>query len=121
MTGASNQVAATGSDVVVVAVPYDGYTALLKHLSGALAGKILVSCVNPLGFDKRGAYGLDIAHGSAAEEAAGDLSHEDVLVVGDDADAKDIVCTLSAAVSGRPGVDAGALRLAASWSRSPPS
>lgn len=136
MTGASNQAAASGADVVVVAVPYDGYAALLKHLSGALAGKILVSCVNPLGFDKRGAYGLDIAHGSAAEEAAallptarivaafhhvsarnlidpeGDLSHEDVLVVGDDAEAKDIVCTLSTAVSGRPGVDAGALRLA---------
>ena len=55
MTGASNQAAASGADVVLVAVPYDGYAALLKHLSDALAGKILVSCVNPLGFDKRGA------------------------------------------------------------------
>jgi hypothetical protein len=40
------------------------------------------------------------------------LDHEDVLVCGDDADAKTLVIELAAAVTGSPGIDAGALRLA---------
>jgi hypothetical protein len=40
------------------------------------------------------------------------LSDEDVLVCGDDREAKDIVIGLAATVTGRPGVDAGKLRLA---------
>jgi hypothetical protein len=39
------------------------------------------------------------------------LDHEDVLVCGDDA-AKQQVIELAATVTGRPGIDAGALRLA---------
>jgi NADPH-dependent F420 reductase len=93
--------------------------------------------VNPLGFDKGGPYGLPVAAGSAAEEAAGlvptatvvgafhhlaapllldpeaDLSHEDVLVCGDDADAKARVMALAADVTSGRAVDAGRLRLAA--------
>jgi len=41
------------SDVVVVAVPYDGHDELVASLP--LAGKTVISCVNPLAFDKRGA------------------------------------------------------------------
>jgi predicted dinucleotide-binding enzyme len=40
------------------------------------------------------------------------LDLEDVLVCGDDVDAKQAVIDLAATVTGRPGVDAGALRLA---------
>ncbi|MFC9682489.1 hypothetical protein [Streptomyces sp. NPDC056948] len=40
------------------------------------------------------------------------LDHEDVLVCGDDADAKGVAIELTRAVTGRAGVDAGALRLA---------
>ncbi len=52
MTGADNKGAAEAGDIVVVAVPWDGHGDLLRDLAPALAGKIVVDCVNPLGFDK---------------------------------------------------------------------
>lgn len=134
--GAHNSAAAASADVVVLAVPYDGHGDLVSGLAGELAGKTVISCVNPLGFDKQGPYGLDLEAGSAAEEAVslvpdakvvgafhhvsavslwGDeeyLSHEDVLVCGDDRDAKHTVIDLARAVTGRDGVDAGKLRMA---------
>jgi hypothetical protein len=133
--GATNADALEGADVVVLAVPYDGHDELVSALAGGLAGKTVVSCVNPLGFDKQGPYGLDVER-SAAEAAAaivpdahvvgafhhvsapslwGDadyLDHEDVLVCGDDADAKQVAIELARSVTGRDGVDAGRLRLA---------
>src|SRR4051812_20591330 len=51
--GAENVVVATEADLVIVAVPYDGHKALLESLRTELAGKIVVDCVNPLGFDKQ--------------------------------------------------------------------
>lgn len=136
VAGAPNAEAVADSDVAVLAVPYEGHGDLVAGLKDQLAGKIVVSCVNPLGFDGQGPYGLDVPEGSAAEQAAalvsdarvigsfhhlssknllGEqeyLSHEDVLVVGDDTEAKQVVCDLARAVTGRAGVDAGALRLA---------
>jgi 8-hydroxy-5-deazaflavin:NADPH oxidoreductase len=133
---ATNADAAAAADVVVLAVPYDGHDELVTSLKGQLAGKVVISCVNPLGFDKLGPYGLDGPGGSAAEEAAsivpdarlvgafhhvsaptlwGDadyLDHEDVLVCGDDADAKGVAVELARAVTSRDGVDAGRLRIA---------
>jgi NADPH-dependent F420 reductase len=135
VSGAGNADALAGADVVLLAVPYDGHDELVATLSRGLAGKVVVSCVNPLGFDKSGPYGLDVDR-SAAESAASlvpdarvvgafhhvsavnlwsdeeYLSHEDVLVCGDDAAAVDIVVALAATVTGRPGVRAGKLRLA---------
>jgi 8-hydroxy-5-deazaflavin:NADPH oxidoreductase len=136
VSGASNGAAAAGAGVVVLAVPYDGHDDLVTSLAEQLAGKIVISCVNPLGFDKRGPYGLDVPGGSAAETASSlvpdarvvgafhhvsaaslwgneeFLDHEDVLVCGDDTDAKQVAIDLAESVTGRPGVDAGALRLA---------
>ena len=136
VSGAANADAAAGADVVVLAVPYDGHDDLVKSLAGELAGKTVISCVNPLGFDKQGPYGLDVPGGSAAETAAalvpearvvgafhhvsavtlwGEadyLDHEDVLVCGDDADAKAVAIELARPVTSRDGVDAGRLRLA---------
>jgi NADPH-dependent F420 reductase len=136
VSGATNEEAAAGADVVVLAVPYEGHDELVAGLAGSLAGRIVVSCVNPLGFDKQGPYGLDVPGGSAAETAAalvpaarvvgafhhvsapslwGEedyLDHEDVLVCGDDADAKAVVVELARAVTSRDGVDAGRLRMA---------
>ena len=60
---------ARGADVVLLAVPYDGHDDLVAALADGLAGKVVVSCVNPLGFDKQGPYGLDVDR-SAAESAA---------------------------------------------------
>ena len=136
VTGAANADACAAADVVVLAVPYDGHDELVATLP--LAGKIVISCVNPLAFDKRGAHGrvVDGGEGSAAESAQriapearvvgafhnvsavtlwGDddyLEHEDILVVGDDAEAKTVVMEIAASVSGREGIDAGKLRLA---------
>ena len=136
VSGASNADAAAGADVVVLAVPYDGHDDLVSSLAGQLAGKTVISCVNPLGFDKQGPYGLDLPGGSAAETAAAlvpsarlvgafhhvsapslwsdaeYLDHEDVLVCSDDADAKAVAVELARAVTSRDGVDAGRLRIA---------
>lgn len=134
VTGARNIEAATRADIVVLAVPYDGHDDLVSSLCEAAKEKIVISCVNPLGFDKAGAFGLAVEGGSAAEAAAtllpdshvvGAFHHlsaaslikdeplpEDVLVCGDDAEAKATVIELAEAVTGRPGVDAGRLRLA---------
>jgi NADPH-dependent F420 reductase len=136
VTGATNVDAAAGADVVVLAVPYDGHDDLVASLAGPLAGKTVISCVNPLGFDKQGPYGLDVPGGSAAETAAalvpeatlvgafhhvsapslwGDaeyLDHEDVLVCGDDQEAKAVAIELARAVTSRDGIDAGRLRIA---------
>lgn len=136
VSGADNAAAAGAADVVLLAVPYKGHAELVASLSARLAGKVLISCVNPLGFDQRGPYGLEVADGSAAEEAqrlapeaklAGAfhhlsavnlwsetelLDHEDVLVCADDEQAKAVAAELARAVTGRAGIDAGALRLA---------
>jgi 8-hydroxy-5-deazaflavin:NADPH oxidoreductase len=136
VSGAANADAAASADVVVLAVPYDGHDDLVTALADRLAGKIVISCVNPLGFDKQGPYGLDVPGGSAAETTAalvpsarvvgafhhvsavslwGEaefLDHEDVLVCGDDADAKAVVVELARAITSRDGIDAGRLRMA---------
>jgi len=63
VSGATNADAAAGADVVVLAVPYDGHDDLVAALADRLAGKVVISCVNPLGFDKQGPYGLDVPGG----------------------------------------------------------
>lgn len=138
VTAAANADACEGADVVLLAVPYDGHDELVESLAGALDGKIVVSCVNPLAFDKQGPSGrvVDGGEGSAAESAQrlavgatvvgafhhvsavtlwGDkdlLDDEDVLVCGDDPDAKAVIIELARSLSGRDGIDAGRLRLA---------
>jgi 8-hydroxy-5-deazaflavin:NADPH oxidoreductase len=132
--GMSNHETAEAADVVIAAIPWDGHGDLLEQLAPHLAGKIVVDCVNPLGFDARGAYALDVPAGSAAEQAAAllpgstvvaafhhvsavvllDLSvasiDMDVLVLGDDRAATDLVQALAARIPGIRGVYAGRLR-----------
>ena len=134
--GASNVDACADADVVLLAVPYDGHDELVATLP--LDGKTVISCVNPLAFDKRGPHGrvVDGGEGSAAESAQriapeavvvgafhhvsavtlwGDadyLDHEDVLVCGDSEEGKAVAIELARSVTGRDGVDAGRLRLA---------
>ncbi len=133
ITGAGNLEAASQADVVVVAVPFDGHAALLTEVAPALAGKIVIDCVNPLGFDKQGAYRLPVEEGSAAQQAAAlvpdarvvaafhhvsavllqDLDHEldiDIMVLGEDREATDEVIALADLIPGMRGVYAGRLR-----------
>ena len=134
VSAATNADAVAAGDVVLLAVPWAGHADLVGDLAEGLRGKIVISCVNPLGFDSAGPYGLMLAE-SAAEEtqrlvptarvvgafhhvaamslwvSPAPLSHEDVLVCGDDALAKAVVMELAASVTGKVGVDAGALRM----------
>lgn len=134
ITGDGNHQAAS-ADLVIVTVPYDGHAELLTSLADALAGKIVVDCVNPLGFDKQGPYALAVPDGSAAQEAQRILADstvvaafhhlsavrledpetetfdEDVLVLGEDREAIGVVIDLAAeALPGGRGVYAGRLR-----------
>jgi hypothetical protein len=132
--GLANQDAAGEADVVIVAVPWEGHKDLLASLARALDGKIVIDCVNPLGFDKRGAYPLRVPEGSAAQQAAevlpdswvvGAFHHVsavvlldpeietvdlDVMVLGDDREATDLVQALAGRIPGIRGVYAGRLR-----------
>ena len=134
VTGAENARAAEQGDVVVVAVPWDGHRGLLTALAPALAGKVVVDCVNPLGFDKQGPYALAVEEGSAAQQAAAVLPEStvigafhnvsavlleddsvdsvptDVLVLGEDRDAVALVCALADAIPGVRGLYGGRLR-----------
>jgi len=134
VSGAGNAEVAARCEIAVVAVPYDGHAALLADLAGPLRGKIVIDCVNPLGFDGKGAYALEVPEGSAAEQAAALLPEStvvaafhhisavllldpavaavdtDVLVLGDDREATDAVQELVGAIGGMRGIYAGRLR-----------
>lgn len=132
--GASNEDCASGSDVVIVAVPWEGHRTILEALAAHLAGKIVVDCVNPLGFDKQGAYALPVEEGSAAQQAQAILTEStvvaafnnvsavllldeavgaietDVLVLGEVRTATDTVQAVVDRIDGMRGVFGGRLR-----------
>ncbi|MBP2320609.1 NADPH-dependent F420 reductase [Kibdelosporangium banguiense] len=134
ISGLDNLETARQADIVLVAVPWEGHRALLESLREALAGKIVIDCVNPLGFDKQGPYALPVEEGSAAQQALAllpesrvtaafhhvsavsleDLSvstmDSDVLVLGDDREATDLVRALAETIPGFRGIYGGRLR-----------
>lgn len=68
--GADNAEAAAQGEVVFLAFPYEGQRAVLETLAGALDGKIVVSVIAPMAFERgRGARAVEVAAGSAAQEA----------------------------------------------------
>jgi NADPH-dependent F420 reductase len=95
---------------------------------------VVVDCVNPLGFDKRGAYAIPVQEGSATEQAAallpdstvvGAFHHvsavtledpevtsvdTDVLVLGEVREATELVQDLAGVIPGMRGVYGGRLR-----------
>jgi NADPH-dependent F420 reductase len=134
VSGLANAEAAQTGDIVIVAVPYEGHKETLATLATELAGKVVIDCVNPLGFDKQGAFALVVPDGSAAQEAALVLPDStvvaafhhlsavlledpevesidiDVLVLGEDRDATDLVQELCSKIPGMRGIYAGRLR-----------
>lgn len=134
VTGLGNLEAAAAADVVLVAVPYAAHAATVADIAEAVAGKILIDCVNPLGFDKQGAHGLLVPEGSAAQQAQSlapqarvvgafhhvsavnllnpdlDTVDTDVLVLGDDREAVDEVIALADRIPGIRGLYGGRLR-----------
>ncbi|GAB3550707.1 NADPH-dependent F420 reductase [Actinopolyspora lacussalsi] len=132
--GRSNSDCAAEADVVLAALPWEAHADTLRELRSELAGKIVIDCVNPLGFDKKGPYALPVEEGSAAQQAEAllpdsrvtaafhhvsavtladtDVSHVDldVLVLGDDREATDLVRSLADVIPGVRGIYGGRLR-----------
>lgn len=134
VSGGANPDVAAASDIVVIAVPWPGHADTVATLREPLVGKIVVDCVNPLGFDKQGPYPLPVEEGSAAQQAAALLPDSrvcaafnhvsaplladpeieridlDVLVCAEDRELAAVVAALAARISGMRGIYAGRLR-----------
>jgi NADPH-dependent F420 reductase len=132
--GAANLEVAALADILVVAVPWEGHAELLESVAALVAGKIVVDCVNPIGFDDKGAYPLEVREGSAAQQAAAILAESrvvaafhhvsavllndraveaidcDIMVLGEDRAATDVVALMAASIPGSRGIYAGRLR-----------
>ena len=129
--GDSNAGAAAGADVIVLSVPYSSQAEILEQIRAGCEGKTVVSVVVPLR-PPRVSRVWRPAGGSAAEEAQAllgdgarvvaafqnisathlkELDHAvdcDILVTGDDREAKQTAIELAQA-AGMRGVDAGPL------------
>lgn len=131
VSGAANLEAAQRADIVVLAVPYAAQQATALGVAEALAGKILIDVtvplvppkVNRVQLPERGsavlalqdALGQDVRVVSAFQNVSAhhlrDLHHEmdcDVLISGDDPDAREIAVTLAEA-AGMRGIHVGPL------------
>lgn len=130
--GAVNDKAAAAAEIVVNTLPYSAQAASLPGLAGEIGSKIFISTVVPLEVDKAGARMVDVPEGSAAEQARAllpaarvtgafqtlsavhlnqaDLPIDaDVLVTGDDKDARQEVVELARCIAGVRAVDLGVL------------
>lgn len=128
--GMDNVTAAQSADVIVLAVPYSSHEATILEIKDAAQGKVVVDAVVPLVPPKISVVSLP-PQGSAAQIAQtlfgpgvkvtsafhtvgskklrpGERADCDVLVFGNDKDARDLVIRLAEAVVLR-GIDAGPL------------
>ncbi len=134
LDGGGNAEVADRAEIVLITVPYEGLSATLDGLANALAGKLVVSCVNPTVVDDAGPYWKQPEDGSAAEEcqrllpgsrmvaalhsvsakkllAAAQPVEGSVPVCGDDPTDREEVIALVDAIPDLRGLHAGALRL----------
>jgi NADPH-dependent F420 reductase len=133
VSGAVNAEAAKAGEIAFVTVPWEGQEALLPGLAEALSGRIVVSTAVPVRFVAEvGAVVEEVVEGSSAEQVAVLLSRsrvvagfhtvssahlrrldrdldEDVLLCGDDVEAKAEVGRLTELIPGLRVVDAGRL------------
>jgi NADPH-dependent F420 reductase len=133
--GAENAGAAREAELVVITVPFSAQADTLPTLRDVLDGKPVVSAAVPLSFEGGKPSMLLVPEGSAAEHAqallpgakvvgafqnlsaaklwAGDEPlDQDVIVCGDDADAKRSVMALAEQIRGARAVDGGPLAAA---------
>ncbi len=133
IAGSDNSGAAASADVVFLAFPYEGQRPVLEELAGTLDGKIVVSVIAPMAFERgKGARAVEVEAGSAAQEAqeilpgaqvvaafqnvsAEELQDPevdmegDVVVCSDHPGAKKLVMGLADRIPSLRGVDGGAL------------
>ena len=131
--GSDNSGAVLQADVVFLAFPYEGQRPVLEDLGPALKGKIVVSVIAPMKFERgKGASAIEVRAGSAAQEAQDMLPESqvvaafqnasaeellepnitmegDVVVCSDHAAAKKIVMDLADQIKDLRGVDGGSL------------
>ena len=132
--GTDNQGCAAHADIVIIALPWDGHRESVAALKSHLDGKIVINCVNPLGFDHAGAFPLTVVEGSACAQAQGILTQShvvsafnhvsaillsdqsldevaiDIMVAGDDKAATDLVQSMIYKIKGMRGIYAGKMR-----------
>lgn len=130
--GMSNQAAAEEADLVVLSVPYDAHQSILESIKDVVQGKILVDVTVPLkppairtvhvpeghaaSLEAQALLGAGVRVVAAFQNVSAahlqDLDHSvqcDVLVCGDDAQAKAEVTQLVEAIPGMRAIDAGPL------------
>ena len=134
LRGGSNASVAADCEIAIIAVPWSAHELMVRELEPHLQNKIVVDCVNPLGFDDKGAYAIKVPEGSACEQAQMLLPHStvvgafhnvssvvlldpevtqmavDVLVLGDDRVATELIQVLVEFLPGARGVFGGRLR-----------
>ncbi len=132
IAGATNEDAAAGRDLVVVATPWDGAVATVKPLAATLEGKVVVSMVNALMkegremlplYPPRGSMAAQIQSALPGSKLAAAFHHlparemenldsgltADVLVCGDSDQARAATIELTNSIEGLRGIDAGSL------------
>jgi 8-hydroxy-5-deazaflavin:NADPH oxidoreductase len=134
IVGVDNVTAARQGDLVIVTTPWDGFEAVGAAHAPDLAGKVVISCANPLRFEGGGPMPVRLEDGSAAEllqrvcpdarvvsgfqnvsavklGRLGQPVEGDVLLCGDDEDAIALASDVVRAVEGLRPLHAGPLRL----------
>jgi len=130
--GAENAAAAREADVIVVTVPYEGHQETLELLRDHIAAKVVIDAVVPLELGRGRVSVLPVEEGSAAQQAqrllprarvAAAFQHinaerladldafldADVVVCGDDPDAKRAAMALAEKIGGVRALDGGGL------------
>ena len=132
ISGADNRDAALRGEVVFLTFPYEAQRPLLPQIEGELAGKVVVSVIAPLIFEKGRAKAVQVEEGSAAMEAQALLPGSqvaaafqnlsaakllaaeqpvegDVVVCSDHREAKEWVMTMVGLIKDLRAVDGGGL------------
>ena len=132
VVGAPNDEVAAASDIVFIAVPYEGQRPTLESIGPSLTGKLVITVVAPLAFDGGAATAVRVPEGSAALQAAQLLPNarvaaafhnlsardllrpdesvdSDVLVFSDDERARSEVADLTSLIPGARAIDGGGL------------
>jgi NADPH-dependent F420 reductase len=136
IVGVDNAQAARDGVLVIVTTPWDGFEGLGTAHAADLAGKVVISCANPLRFEGGGPLPVRLDDGSAAQllqrvcpdarvvsgfqnvsavklGRLDDALEGDVLLCGDDEDAVARSADVVRAVGGLRPLHAGPLRLSA--------
>ena len=92
INGSDNSGAVAAADVVFLAFPYEGQRPVLEDLGPALKGKIVVSVIAPMKFERgKGASAVEVEAGSAAEEAQDMLPDSQVVAAFQNASAEELL------------------------------